>query len=239
MANQAGIVIKPADFMAKEMRRIEKQSPNVSAPVDEVQIGKFRYVNYRGFRIMASFPKNEANMLILGRQMVDGFKAKAEIFPSPPVAPGDLENALEECVRSREAAIEAQAAAEQATAAKNAAFEAFAEKMKVDPRYAEDAVNDDDAKLRTIGWGRRKPATPLATPGQARNLAVREQGEKFCPACLGEAGRGRQGERLPDPALGTDRGRSLDADGDCHGNGEFAFEPATGEGAGVLRDRDE
>nr|VFJ46493.1 MAG: Fibronectin type III domain-containing protein [Candidatus Kentron sp. DK] len=126
---------------------------------------------------MASFPKNEANMLILGRQMVDGFEAKADLFPSPPVTPGDLENALEGCVKAREAAIEAQAAAEQATVAKNTAFEAFAEKMKVDLRYAEDAVNYDDAKLRTIGWGGRKPATRLTVPGQTRNLAVREHGE--------------------------------------------------------------
>nr|VFJ91490.1 MAG: hypothetical protein BECKH772B_GA0070898_1001820 [Candidatus Kentron sp. H] len=126
---------------------------------------------------MASFPKNEANMLILGREMVDGFKAKVDVFPSPPVGPEALENALEACMKAKEAAIEAQAAAEQATAAKNAAFAALADKMKVDLRYAEDAVNYDDAQLRSIGWGGRKSATRLAAPGQARNLAVKEKGE--------------------------------------------------------------
>nr|VFK41639.1 MAG: hypothetical protein BECKSD772F_GA0070984_10982 [Candidatus Kentron sp. SD]VFK47050.1 MAG: hypothetical protein BECKSD772E_GA0070983_10873 [Candidatus Kentron sp. SD] len=126
---------------------------------------------------MASFPKSESSMLILGREMADGLKAKVDVFPNPPIAPADLENALEECMKAKEAAIEAQTAAEQATTAKNAAFEAFAEKMKVDLRYAEDTVNHDDAQLRAIGWGGRKPATPMAAPGQARNLAMKEKGD--------------------------------------------------------------
>nr|VFK14463.1 MAG: Fibronectin type III domain [Candidatus Kentron sp. LPFa] len=126
---------------------------------------------------MASFPKNEANMLILGREMIDGFKAKTDIFPSPPIGPETLDRAMEECIKAKEAAIEAQAVAEQATIMKNEAFAALAEKMKVDLRYAEGAVNYDDAQLRAIGWGGRKPATPLAVPGQARNLTVKEKGE--------------------------------------------------------------
>nr|VFK65539.1 MAG: hypothetical protein BECKUNK1418G_GA0071005_10657 [Candidatus Kentron sp. UNK]VFK71513.1 MAG: hypothetical protein BECKUNK1418H_GA0071006_10707 [Candidatus Kentron sp. UNK] len=188
---------------------------------------------------MASFPKNEANMLILGREMIDGLKAKVDVFPNPPIAPADLENALEECMKAKEAAIEAQAAAEQATTAKNAAFEAFAEKMKVDLRYAEDTVNHDDAQLRAIGWGGRKPAT---AHGRARPAAQSgAEGERggFHRAWLDEAGGRRQGECLPDPAPGTGGGQPLGACGDVHGDGEPAVGPATRQGAGVLRDRGE
>nr|VFK01464.1 MAG: Fibronectin type III domain-containing protein [Candidatus Kentron sp. H]VFK01503.1 MAG: Fibronectin type III domain-containing protein [Candidatus Kentron sp. H]VFK05041.1 MAG: Fibronectin type III domain-containing protein [Candidatus Kentron sp. H] len=35
----------------------------------------------------------------------------------------------------------------------------------------------DNAKLKLIGWGGRKTATPLEAPGQAGNLVIRSQGE--------------------------------------------------------------
>ena len=39
------------------------------------------------------------------------------------------------------------------------------------------AVDFDDAKLKTIGWGGRKEPTPLAAPGRARDSMSGEQGE--------------------------------------------------------------
>nr|VFK50917.1 MAG: hypothetical protein BECKTUN1418D_GA0071000_100321 [Candidatus Kentron sp. TUN] len=121
---------------------------------------------------MSKFPKDETNILALGREMADGFRAKIDIFPAPPI---DIEG-LEACIKARERAVAAQAAAEQATAAKNSAFRILIENMRTDLRYAENTVNDD-AQLKYIGWSGRKPKTPLAAPGQVRALVVQEQGE--------------------------------------------------------------
>ena len=48
--------------------------------------------------------------------------------------------------------------------------------MKADIRYAENTVNFDDDKLKLIGWAGKKEATPLAPPGQARQLEAPKQG---------------------------------------------------------------
>lgn len=49
--------------------------------------------------------------------------------------------------------------------------------MKAILRYAEDAVNDDDAKLTVLGWGGRPAATALEPPGQPRSLEAPRQDE--------------------------------------------------------------
>jgi len=67
--------------------------------------------------------------------------------------------------------------AEQATAAKNEALEELIEAMKADIRYAENAVDFDDDKLKLIGWAGRKERTPLAPPGQVRLLEAPKQGK--------------------------------------------------------------
>jgi hypothetical protein len=54
---------------------------------------------------------------------------------------------------------------------------ALVESMKSDLCYAENAVNYADDLLKLIGWGGRKPPTPLPPPGQTRLLLAREQGE--------------------------------------------------------------
>nr|VFJ71229.1 MAG: Fibronectin type III domain-containing protein [Candidatus Kentron sp. FW] len=77
----------------------------------------------------------------------------------------------------RDAALAAQATAAQATDEKQTALQALADKIRNNIRYAEQAVNFDDAKLKTIGWGGRKEPTPLTAPGRALNLVDAGQGE--------------------------------------------------------------
>jgi len=70
-----------------------------------------------------------------------------------------------------------QAAAEEATTAKDEVLEELVGAMKTDIRYAVNTVHFDDDKLKLIGWAGKKAATPLAPPGQARLLEAPKQGK--------------------------------------------------------------
>jgi hypothetical protein len=126
---------------------------------------------------MARFPSKESEVLVLAQDMAAGLAANAALFPDLPVPLVDLTNAMGAYVIAREAAVAAQAAAEQAFADKLAALEALMDDMKADLRYAEVTVNYDDAKLKLIGWGGRAAKTPLAAPGQCRSLEAPREGE--------------------------------------------------------------
>nr|VFJ68847.1 MAG: Fibronectin type III domain-containing protein [Candidatus Kentron sp. FW] len=126
---------------------------------------------------MATFPKEEGNLFTLGQKMSSGLKANSDIYPAPPVNALDLDAALDAYVAKRDAAFAAQATAAQATDEKQTVLQALADKIKTNIRYAEQAVGFDDAKLKTIGWGGRKEATPLTAPGRALNLVDAGQGE--------------------------------------------------------------
>nr|VFK65472.1 MAG: Fibronectin type III domain-containing protein [Candidatus Kentron sp. UNK]VFK72418.1 MAG: Fibronectin type III domain-containing protein [Candidatus Kentron sp. UNK] len=126
---------------------------------------------------MATFPIEENKIFILGQEMSSGLKANSDTFPAPPINPLDLDEALGAYTTKRDAAVAAQSAATQATAEKQATLQTLADKIKNNIRYAEMAVDYDDGKLKTIGWGGRKKPTPLAKPGRASDLVSGEQGE--------------------------------------------------------------
>lgn len=126
---------------------------------------------------MAKFPKREADIVALGQEVVAGLTAYAAVYPSPPVAPADLESRMTAYIAARDAAIEARAVAEAATAAKHEALRAFVADLKTDLRYAENTVNFDDDHLKLIGWAGIAPPTPLPPPGQPRTLEAPRQGE--------------------------------------------------------------
>jgi len=123
------------------------------------------------------FPTEEDKILTLGREMSSGLKANKDIFPAPPVEPDKLNVDEQACLQAIDAAIAAQAAAEQATANKHVALQTYADDIKNNLRYAENAVNFDDLKLKTIGWGGRREKTPLTPPGRALDLTATGQGE--------------------------------------------------------------
>jgi len=129
---------------------------------------------------MARFPRTEAEIVTLAQAMVSGLTSAAglpNVYPSPPVAPAELTALISAYTTARNAAIAAQAAAEEATTAKDEALEDLADAMKSDIRYAENTVDFDDDKLKLIGWAGRKEHTPLDPPGQARLLEAPKQGE--------------------------------------------------------------
>nr|VFJ91630.1 MAG: Fibronectin type III domain-containing protein [Candidatus Kentron sp. LFY] len=126
---------------------------------------------------MASFPIEEEKIFTLGQAMSSGFKDNTDTYPAPPVDPATLDAALATFAAKRDAAVAAQAKAAEATVEKQEALQDLTSKMKADLRYAEQAVNSDDTKLKAIGWGGPKEKTPLAVPGRVRDLAIVEEGD--------------------------------------------------------------
>lgn len=126
---------------------------------------------------MARFPRTEAQVKALAQNIVTGLAANPADYPAPPVTSIDLQALLDSLVTLSDDQVAAQAAAEQATETKAAAIEELITAMKADLRYAEDAVNFDDAKLTALGWGGKAAATALEVPGQPRSLEVPSQGE--------------------------------------------------------------
>jgi hypothetical protein len=125
---------------------------------------------------MARFPKKEADIEALALAIAQGLWGSA-VFTNPPVNPMGLLVLVNAYRATRNTAIAAQAAAEQATADKDEALDELVEAMKSDIRYAENTVNFDDEQLKLIGWAGKKARTPLAPPGQARLLEAPRQGE--------------------------------------------------------------
>jgi len=126
---------------------------------------------------MARFPRTEPQIKALAQNIVTGLSANPADFPAPPVASLDLQALLDSFITLCDDQVAAQAAAEQATEAKAAGLEELITAMKADLRYAEDAVNYDDAKLTALGWGGRAAAVALELPGQPRSLEAPRQGE--------------------------------------------------------------
>ena len=126
---------------------------------------------------MARFPDREAEIKALAQSIVTGLAANAADFPTPPVASVALQALLDSFITLSDEQVAAQAAAEQVTATKNAGMEELVTAMRADLRYAEDAVNYDDAKLSALGWGGRAAPTELEVPDQARALEAPQQGE--------------------------------------------------------------
>jgi len=125
---------------------------------------------------MARFPKKEAEIAALADRLWRGLWSNRPIYPNPPVHPISLRFKAMIYRHYRENSIAKQAAVKQATTAKDEALEELGEAMKADIRYAENAVDFDDDKLKLIGWAGKKTRTPLSTSGQARLLEAPKQG---------------------------------------------------------------
>jgi hypothetical protein len=127
------------------------------------------------------FPYREADILRLAHDIAAGLAAHTDAFPSPPVAPEELEQALTEHDDNREAAIRARAAAAQSAAAKDGSLAKIQDLSKAVIRYGENHTRGDDGKLQLLGWGGRRSRTVTVTdpPGQPRTLEVIREGKDW------------------------------------------------------------
>ena len=67
---------------------------------------------------MARFPKSEAEIATLGRDLVSGLRTHTDDYPNPPVPPDELQATLQVYLDAREAAGSATGAATEAIAVK-------------------------------------------------------------------------------------------------------------------------
>jgi hypothetical protein len=121
------------------------------------------------------FPNTESKIIALAQKMISGFTNNPN-FPAPPITPEQLQARLDTANSSSDAQVSTQAAAKQATDAKQADFDSLMTDMKTMLHYAEDTVHGDDSKLSEVGWGGRSEPHALQVPGQPRLLEVLEQG---------------------------------------------------------------
>jgi hypothetical protein len=152
---------------------------------------------------MPIFPNREAEIMALAQALVTGLTAEVADFPSPPVTVIALQAVLDSAQTSIDDSIASRAAAEEATALKNAAIEELIGAMRANLRYAEDAVNYDDAKLTALGWGGKKARTPGDPPGGRRRGELLPHRKPRTPGRrLGDCrhgGRDRSDPRWPRP----------------------------------------
>jgi hypothetical protein len=125
---------------------------------------------------MRRFPRREAEVAQLARRVVVGLTENADDFPSPPLDPAELQEALDAYQKARLKTVEARAAFAEAVQAKEEALQTLILGTKTELRYAELAVNYDGTKLKALGWRKRKEPTPMQPPGPATDLDVKREG---------------------------------------------------------------
>jgi len=124
---------------------------------------------------MARFPKREAEIRALVQNVISGLTGNPD-FPNPPFTPAQLQAFLNNVITLEDAQVAAQAAAQQATEAKQDGNEEMISATKSVLSYAEDAVSGNDAKLAALGWGGRAEPTALQVPGQPRSFETAKEG---------------------------------------------------------------
>lgn len=127
---------------------------------------------------MAKFPLSEARIVNLAKLVAAGLVSQREDFPSPPVSPERLLEALGAYHAAREKAIAANAAAVMKTAAKVEALKMVKDLVKANLRYAENHTRRDPVKLGALGWGAPRPRAPIEPPGEVRLLKMLQELER-------------------------------------------------------------
>ena len=125
---------------------------------------------------MRRLPRREADIAELARLLVAGLQENADDFPTPPMGPEELQKALDTYQEAHNETLIARAAFREAVKVKDEALLELVHGMKADLRYAELAVRYDNAKLKPLGWRKRKEGTPMQPPGPARELEVKREG---------------------------------------------------------------
>jgi hypothetical protein len=128
---------------------------------------------------MARFPKAEARIVALARRMIEGLREAADDFPKPPVSADQLQVLLDEYLATLASSTAAEAAFHAEHARKDRALARLVEAMKAVLRYAEIMVRHHPEKLMRLGWGGRRPRTPLQPPGEVRDTTILAEGDTY------------------------------------------------------------
>jgi hypothetical protein len=124
---------------------------------------------------MARFPEREADIKALAQNIISGLIDNPD-FPNPPFTPAQLQTLLDTYINLGDTQVADQAKAQQSTEAKQHGQEEMTSAFKSVLRYAENAVDSNNAKLAALGWSGPAARTPLQVPGQPRSLEAPRQG---------------------------------------------------------------
>lgn len=112
-------------------------------------------------------------------------------------------------------AVAADTASREQHAVKDEALEDLADSLRADLKYAEVAVRGEPQKLSRLGWSLRREGTPLAPPGEVRDISIVAEGDTWAilrwkpPVGGGAVGvyqiqRKREGSPWEDIGISTD-----------------------------------
>ena len=128
---------------------------------------------------MARFPRTEPEIAALALLVTEGLAQAPEDFPTPPVAPDQMQARLDAYNATLTATVAAQAALRELHAAKDDALEKLVDGLKASLKYAEIAVRDQPEKLTRLGWGERSRGSALEAPGEVRNITIAAEGDTW------------------------------------------------------------
>lgn len=128
---------------------------------------------------MARFPDAEPEIAALALSLVQGLGQATEDFPAPPVPAEELQARLEAYHSAAAATLVAETAVREQHAVKDRALAALVDGMKANLKYAEVAVRDRPEKLSQLGWGPRRAANSLQTPGEVRDIRIVAEGDTW------------------------------------------------------------
>ena len=124
---------------------------------------------------MPKFPKKEADIAALAKQMIAGYGAHAGDFPSI-IGPA-LAVKKRDFEAARDSQAQTQAAAQLATEEKLYRLNLLKEEIRNRLKKSAVDVSGDPEKLAYIGWGPRTEPHPVETPAAPRNLHSIAEGQ--------------------------------------------------------------
>lgn len=125
---------------------------------------------------MPRFPSAESEIVALAQAMVSGLNNNAN-FPTPPVTVQDLGDMRTQFMNMTDAALDIDSESKRIHDQKDEALRILVEAMRKNLRYAVAVAQNDDAKLKKIGWSSRAVPTPLEAPGQCGILEGNRQND--------------------------------------------------------------
>ena len=109
---------------------------------------------------MARFPAKYAEIVALAQDILKGFEQNKKIYPQPPIDPPEFQAAIDAYIQATDELTVARAASIAATKERAKALNDLKRKIKWQIQYAQYIANNDDKKLKLLGWGAPKERTP-------------------------------------------------------------------------------
>lgn len=123
------------------------------------------------------YPEKEDERIALSRAIFSGLTKNSGVFPNPPITIANGEAKIAEYDADRADADDKTAQAQLAIQKKDATLDQIDDNSKTVLSWAERLTGDDDAKLKLLGWGARRPPVKMPPPSQPTYFEILKQGD--------------------------------------------------------------